>query len=288
MKSEFLKLRYSRLTWIIGVALLVMMALGHAIVIGIPYFIPWMISMNEVIPNFTSADQMTDAQLSLLSFENSTAQWQVADIAGSSTGLIGAVTAGVVLLSALSVAAEYRHDSISLTVQLEPRRTRALLEKLAALAIVTTLLAAALMVLSSLALWVGTVVAGVPLAMPLGELVLTWLGSWVVLLLMSFLGFGVGLLLRGQLASIAVLLCLALLESVLRPVSTLLFGGPTVFSALPFGLAYDVTGHANILTGQSIPGFSPEAAMLMLLIWAVVIVLGAGVVFQRRDVAGRA
>lgn len=287
MKSELLKLRYSRVTWIVCIALLVTMALGHVIVIGVPYFIPWMISMNEVIPNFTSADQMTDAQLALLSFRNSTAQWQVADIAGSSTGLIGAVTAGVVLLAALSITTEYRHDSISLTVQLEPRRTRVLFEKLAALEIVTTILTLALVILSSVALSIGTMIADAPLAMSVGDLLLAWLESWIILLLIAIFGFGVGLMLRGQLVSIAVLLGLAMLESILRPISTLLFGGPTVLSALPFGLAYDVTGHANILTGQSIPGFMPGAAMLMLLIWAAVIVLGAGVVFQRRDVAGR-
>lgn len=288
MKSELLKLRYSRLTWVIGVALLLMMAGGHAIVIGLPYFIPWMIGMNEIIPNFTGADRMSDAQLARLSFENTTAQWQVADIAGSSTGLIGAVTTGVVLLAALATTAEYRYDSISLTVQLEPRRGRVLAEKWAALVVLTTVLTAALVALSAVALCVGTLVSGAALAIPVPDLLLAWLGSWLALILVASVGFGVGLLLRGQLISIAVLLGVALLESILRPISSLLFGGPTILSALPFGLAYDVTAHANILTGERIPGFPSGAALVMLLIWAAVIVLGAGVVFRRRDVVGRA
>lgn len=287
MRSELLKLRYSRLTWIVGIALLAMMVAGHVIVIGVPYFIPWMIRMNDVIPNFTAADQMSDEQLALMSFENSTAQWQVADIAGSSTGLVGIVTAGVALLAALSIAAEYRHDSISSTVQLEPRRPRVLLQKLGAVAIVTSILTLALIAVSAAGLWIGTTMAGIGIAMTIGELFIAWLSSWIVLLLIAFVGFGVGLVVRGQLFSVAVILGLALLESILRPVSTTLFGGPTAIAALPFGLAHDVTGNTSILTGQNILGFASGAAMLLLLAWAIVVVVGAGVLFQRRDVVGR-
>ncbi len=288
MKSELLKIRYSRLTWALGVTLLLLLALAHIVVICIPYLIPWMISMNRVIPNFTTAQRMSQAQLDLLSFAHDTAQWQVADIVGSGTGLVGLVTAGVALFGALSITAEYRHDSISLTVQLEPRRSRVLAEKLAALGIATTILTVGLILLSAIGLWAGTTLAKAHLGMSPAQLALSWVQSWVVLLTMALFGFGIGLIVRSQLVGVAVILGLAMLESIIRPLSMLVFGGPTVLSALPFGLSYDVTGHTNILTGQHVTGFSPGPALLMLIGWAVVIVLAAGVVFRERDVAGRA
>lgn len=288
MKADVLKLRYSRWLWVVTCGVMAAMVAAHAVVISIPYLIPWLISLNEVVPNATSADQMSEEQLALLSFEYPTAQWQVADIAGSSTGLVGMVTALVVLVAALSVTGEYRYDSISLTVQLEPRRHKVLASKLLAVTALVSVVSVFMMVISGVALWIGSSVADAPLTMSLGELAGAWLRSWVALVLMGVIGMCAGVLLRGQLLTIGVLVGVAVLESLLRPVSVLVFGGPSVLSVLPFGLSRDITGHASILTGQFEGGFPVPVALGLLFAWALVMVALATVVFNRRDVAQQA
>ncbi|PID98528.1 MAG: hypothetical protein CSA83_00785 [Actinomycetales bacterium] len=188
----------------------------------------------------------------------------------------------------LTITSEYRHDSISVVIQLEPRRLRVIAEKLVALTVAITLIAVSLMIISAIALQIGSSITQTPLAMNAGELVTSWLASWLVFLLLGYFGFAIGLLLHGQLLSISVLFAITFIESILRPVSIFIFGRVTALAAMPFGLAKDVTNHTSILTGQRQIGFSPMMAFLLLSIWVAGLLLITTWVFQRRDVLGRA
>lgn len=286
MTGELLKLRFSRLTWGIGITVFVLVVLAKTLIITIPYMLGWLISLNKVIPNATDADKMSAEQIANLSFSNLPAQWGVADLLGSSNAIMQTAVAGGVLFGALSIASEYRYGSIVTTVQLTPNRLRVMSEKFAAAAIVATVFALALAVLSTLGLTVGALIADTPLHISVGQLLLSWLSGWLVLILMTWLGLAVGFIVRSQLLSIAILVGIGLLESVARPLFALIFGGPTVMSGLPYGLANDVSSHGGTFVGEINSGFPQIMALLLLIVWTALLTVLAFLVFKRRDVEG--
>lgn len=136
--SELLRLRYS----LAGRVLLAIL-LAEAIFVGLllaflPNLIEALITLNEVIPNATSADQLTDDQLAALTLASPQFQVLIADVLGNA-GLGASLPAiAATLLGALTITGEFRRGSITNTVLAQPIRWRLILAKMTALVYVVT------------------------------------------------------------------------------------------------------------------------------------------------------
>lgn len=285
MRAELLKLRFSRSIRTVGTGVVVLFALINALILALPSAIDGLVSLNRVIPNATKADRMSPEQLEMFSFRSIGAQWQIADIAGSSSGLLSWTAFVTSAIAAFAITSEYRHGSISMTVVLARSRLRLVGEKLVVIGVVITLIMGLFALVSSISLLCGTGLFNTSLLMTPGDLAGLWLGSWLVSLLTGWPGFGLGLILRHQVLSLFVLLAMAAVESVLRPISMLVFGRASWLSALPFGLAGDVSRRTNMLGMTNVAGFAPGPALFLLTMWCVGVVSCATVLFVRRDVS---
>ncbi|MGO2665465.1 hypothetical protein [Mycetocola reblochoni] len=286
--SELLRLRYS----LAGRVLLAIL-LAEAIFVGLllaflPNLIDALITLNEVIPNATSADQFTDGQLAALTLASPQFQVLIADLLGNA-GLGASLPAiAATLLGALTITAEFRRGSITGAVLAQPIRWRLILAKMTALVCAVTGAAIVLAVLRVSTLGVGLAVQAEPLLIELPDLAFRWALGILSLVLYSLLGLGIGLLIRNQIATISVIFAGIAIESIIRPLALLIFGGANPTLYLPFGLVPDIA-HNNplALLGADAPltaSLSAPVAIASLAVWAGVLLVSATVRFSRADV----
>lgn len=189
------------------------------------------------------------------------------------------------VVGALSVSSEYRHQTITPTFLAEPRRTVVLLAKLVAGAVLGVLFGA-----------VGTaatVAAGAGVLTALGEptmldLASTWrtLGlSVLALAVWSLLGVAFGLVLTNQVAVVVVLLAFTqFVEPVLRFVLALTSWGGGVAAYLPGAAGEAISGgsfYAETGLSELLPWWQ---GLLVLLGYTVVLAVVGRVTTFRKDV----
>jgi ABC-2 type transport system permease protein len=126
------------------------------------------------------------------------------------------------------------------------------------------------------------------LALGAGEVVGAWGGGLAVMVLYAWLGLAVGTLVRGQVAAVVVGVALSLVEPMIQAAALVLTGGATAATSwLPVtlgSLASAGQGGAALFDGAA-TGPGAAAALAGLLAWAAVLLLTAGAVFRRRDLA---
>ncbi len=289
IRSELLRIRYS-----LSAKLVLAVAAAEAIFVGLLFsFLPALIDgltkLNTVIPNATSADQFSDEQLTALSLASPSAQQTVIDVLGNSGTGISLPTLAALLFGALTITTEYRRGSLVNAVLAEPRRIRLLLDKLTALTIVAAGVAVLLTLLRGLILVVGIAVQGETLLLSPAEIAGFGLRGAITLALYTGIGFAVGLLVRSPVAAILTLGAAVAVESVARPITTLMFGTPNPAQYLPLGLVPDISATnplaaINGMTAPLMQGIGLMPALLTLLAWAVVALAIASTRFCRADI----
>jgi ABC-2 type transport system permease protein len=136
----------------------------------------------------------------------------------------GVGTAGghliMLCLGILSLGGEFRHNTITPTLLVEPRRPRVVLAKLSGIALTAVLFAvvAVALALAVAAPWLA--LTDYPVSFADGELWLQLLGNVLVLVLYGLIGFGLGVLIRNQIVAIVLaVVWVFLLEPILSAVS---------------------------------------------------------------------
>lgn len=289
--SELLRIRYSLAARLIFVLVLAEVVFSGLLFAFLPALTNGLIALNQVIPNATDADQFSDAQLHALSLANRAIQDVVIDLLGNSGTGIGFPALAALLLGALTITTEHRRGSLTTSVLAEPRRLRLLAAKQAALAVMVLATAVLLIVLRGLLLALGLAVQDQPFLLDQTVVLGLWLRGALTLLLYAGIGFSLGLLVRSPVAVILVTGAAVIVESVLRPITTLLFGAPNPALFLPFGLVPDISGTnplATLTGAEVIPSnVAPAVAVAVLASWAILITVVAGIRFIRGDIPDR-
>ena len=112
-----------------------------------------------------------------------------------------------------------------------------------------------------------------------------WARGLAVLVLLAWLGLGIGTLVRGQVAGVVTVAALALAEPIVRGAVTLLSGGDSAAADwLPLGLGAlaSTGGSAATLLGGAAP-LGALAALAGLAAWAALLLGGGAVSLRRRD-----
>lgn len=179
------------------------------------------------------------------------------------------------VLGILVVTAEYRHRTITATLLAQPHRSRVVVAKLVATAVLAVGLALAAAALVA-AVAVPVLAAKDAVALPAGEVAAILVGGAVGMVLYGLLGVAVGALVRNQVAALVgalvwVLLVEALLVAFLPDVGRWLPGGAV--SSLVRATSY---GGEQLL--------APWAAAVVLLGYVVALTAAAVTTTQRRDV----
>jgi ABC-type transport system involved in multi-copper enzyme maturation permease subunit len=185
---------------------------------------------------------------------------------------------GMIVCGVIAGSSEYSSGQLKTSLTAVPRRTRLMLAKAAALALlsaVTALLAIpAFSLVSQLMLGPLSVVAhGVPTS-----LVLRWLGGVTFWVGMSLIGFALGVLLRQALVPVFVLVVVSQLSLMLVVASSWSRFLPTVSGVFLFD-------PDSITAAFPRAALSAPAAWLTFVGWLVVLLAAATIVFQRRDAA---
>ena len=292
ISSELLRIRHAT----VGKVLLGIV-LAEAVLIGLlmvflPNFIDGLIGLNEVIPNATNAEQFTDEQLTGLTLASPDIQLLVGDVLGN-TGLgISLPVVAATLFGALTITGEFRRGSMTNSVLVDPRRVHLILRKLATLISFTTAAAVVLILVRMMILTIGLAVQEEPLLAELPELLAMCGRGIIALVLYTTLGFGIGLLVRSQVATLAAVFTAIVVESVIRPLALLILGGANPTLYLPFGLVPDLSDTTPLAAlGASAPlsaTISPAAATVTLVLWALLLLGVATLRFIRTDVPAQA
>lgn len=286
--SELLRIRYT----LTGRILLTIL-LAEAVFVGLllaflPDLIDGLAALNDVIPNATSADQFTDEQLAALTLASPQFQVLVADILGN-TGLGASLPAiAATLFGALTITGEFRRGSITNAVLDQPIRSRLILAKATALVATVTVAGIALGAVRAGMLAIGLAVQGHPLLIDVPALFAVWVLGIVGLVLYTLLGLGTGLLIHNQVATVSVIFAGIVIESIIRPLALLIFGGANPTLYLPFGLVPDIVRNNPLaLLGADAPltaSLDTPAAIITPTLWAGLILAVATVRFVRADV----
>ena len=286
--SELLRIRYT-LTGRILLAIL----LAEAVFVGLllaflPDLIDGLIALNDVIPNATSADQFTDEQLAALTLASPQFQVLIADILGN-TGLGASLPAiATTLFGALTITGEFRRGSITSAVLDQPIRSRLILAKATALVATVTVAGIVLGGVRAGMLAIGLAVQGDPLLIDVPELFAMWVLGIVGLMLYTLLGLGIGLLIRNQVATVSVIFAGIVIESIIRPLALLIFGGANPTLYLPFGLVPDIVRNSPLaLLGADAPltaSLDTPPAIITLTLWAGLLLAAGALRFTRADV----
>lgn len=286
MKTEFLKARFGRTPQIVGIVLLSGGLFSASIFAFLTPMINFLISLNEVIPNATDAQNMSPETLEKLGLNQPGNQASVIDIMSSSGMGMSLPAIGIAVLGALLVTYEYRYGSIARTALHQPRRTALFLHKWAALSAWVGIITVALIVLQSLTLMAGLALQGEALRIDATTAVALWGRGALALQAYAALGLGVGFLVRSQIPTLMLLIGMLTVESIVRPLMSMMLSGVNPTSFLPFGLASDaVRGGLGQAFMPTQPALSIPAALVTLAIWAA-LALGAGLLsFHREDLA---
>lgn len=288
-RAEMLKLRSTRSPWVIGIVAVAGAALVQALTILMPRVLQGLdafaASTGSAGP---SADLMPELG-ALTDVGDATVQRGMLDLLGngpSGTGSVGVVTLCLLILGALAGTTDFRTGGIVPTALVVPSRTRILLGKATATAVAALVIGVALALVSALGLATAVLTApGAELAVGADEILGIWARGLGVLVAFTWLGLGIGVLVRGQVAAIVVVVALAFVEPMVQAIVALLSaGGSSAMSWLPLtigALASAGQGAGGMLGGAETIGVA--AALAGLAAW-VAVVLGSGAVtFRRRD-----
>ncbi|BCJ69455.1 hypothetical protein [Polymorphospora rubra] len=289
--SELLRVRFS-----LAARIILVLAIAETVFIGLlftflPSLIDGLVALNGVIPNATQADQLDADQLDALNLSTPAIQEVLIDLLGNSGTGIGFPAIAALLLGALTITTEQRRGSLTVSALAEPRRARLLLAKLTALALTVVAAAFVLIVVRGLMLTAGLAVQGEPFLLDTAAVFGLWGRGALTLVLYAGVGFAVGLLARSPVAVILVLGSMIIVESIVRPITLLIFGAsnPTLF--LPFGLVPDISGTNPLaaLTGTTVTttGVTPTVAVLVLAVWTLIATGTASARLIRTDLPDR-
>jgi hypothetical protein len=296
-RAELLKLRTTRMPWIIAAVAAAGMVLTQALTIVLPRTLDALASLEGSggsvgmpLPPGAPAELAGDIG-SLTDLGSASVQGGMLDLLGNGAG--GAGSSGVtalcmLLLGVLAVTTDFRTGGIVPTALAVPDRLRVLGAKAGATAVVALATGGVLAVLTA----AGVVIAvattpGARLALETGDALAVWGRGLVVLVLLAWLGLAVGTLVRGQVAAIVVVVSLALVEPAVHAAALILSGGTsTLTSWLPLtlgSLASSGHGGAALIVGPASVGALPALAGLVA--WAAALLAVAAIVFRRRDLA---
>lgn len=285
--SELLRLRFSLVARIIGILVVAESVFIGLLLVLLPSIIDGLIALNEVIPNATDADQLDPSQLAALSLDAPATQEVIIDLLGNSGTGSGVPAIAALLIGALTITTEHRRGSLTASALAEPRRAQLLLAKMTALALTVIAGVVVLAVIRGLLLTIGLAIHGAPLQLDTGAMAGLWGKGALTLVLYAAIGFAIGLLVRSPVTVIIVLGAAIIVESIIRPVTLLIFGSPNPALFLPFGLVPDISGTNPLaaLTGSTVTttGITPLTAMLVLAAWAIVAAAVASIRFVRTD-----
>lgn len=288
IRSELFRIRYSLAAKLLFALLIGEAALISLLFVALPAVIDGLIALNDVIPNATSAGRFSDAQLRALSIAAPTAQQTIIDVLGNSGNGASLPVIGALLFGALTITTEYRRGSLTSAVLSEPRRGQLLFQKLSALTIAALSAAALLTLLRFLMLVGGLAIQSGTLLLSPGEIAGFGLRGMLALILYTWLGFAIGLLVRSPVAAILILGAAITVESIARPIVTVVFGTPNPAQYLPFGLVPDISGTNPLAAINGFPtlldGIGALPAFLALGAWTITALAIAAIRFRRTDI----
>lgn len=296
-RAELLKLRTTRMPWVVAAVAVAGMLLTQVLHLVLPRTLRALdalegsgVSVGIQAPPDAAAELVPDLA-ALVDLGSADVQRGILDLLGNGAG--GAGSSGLtalcmLLLGVLAVTTDFRTGGIVPTALAVPDRLRILAGKAGATAAVALGIGAALAVLTAVGLVVGVATTpGARLVLGPGEALGVWGRGLVVLVLLSWLGLAVGTLVRGQVAAIVLVGALALLEPLAQVATLVLSGGTsTLTSWLPLTLgsvASTGQGAADVFGGSSAVG--ALGALAGLAAWAAVLLAAAAATFQRRDLA---
>lgn len=289
IRSELLRIRYSLAAKLLLAVLVAEAVFISLLFIALPAMIDGLIALNDVIPNATSADQFSDAQLQALSLAAPSAQQTIIDVLGNSGTGISLPALAALLFGALTITTEYRRGSLTPAVLAEPRRGRLLLHKLTALTLTALGAAVALTLLRLILLLAGVAVQGEALLLDPVQITGFGLRGMLTLTLYTWIGFAIGPLVRSPVAVILTLGAAVAVESIVRPITILIFGPPNPTQYLPLGLVPDISGTNPLAAINDAPAFmvgiGTLPALLTLGTWAIAALTIATIRFRRADIS---
>ena len=303
LRAELLKLRTTRTPWVIGLVAVAGMLLTQVLTLVLPRTLRTLEALGGSGAGFHVGTQMSPADTSeLLSglaaatdLGSAQAQRALLDLMGNGpagSGSSGVTALCVLLLGALAATVDFRTGGIVPTALAVPDRLRVLAGKAGATATAALAIGAALALVTAVGLVLAIATTpGASLAIGPGEALGVWGRGLAVMVLLSWLGLAVGTLVRGQVAAIVVVVALALVEPMIQAAALVLTGGATTATSwLPItlgSLASAGPGAAQLVgaTTDAGPAVGAAAALAGLLAWAALLLVTAGAVFRRRDLA---
>lgn len=288
IRSELLRIRYSLAAKLL-LAVLVAEAVSISLLFtALPAMIDGLIALNDVIPNATSADQFSDAQLQALSLAAPSAQQTNIDVLGNSGTGISLPALAALLFGALTITTEHRRGSLTPAVLAEPRRGRLLQHKLTALTLTALGATVVLTLLRLLLLLIGVAVQGEALLLDPAQIIGFGLRGMLTLTLYTWIGFAIGLLVRSPVTVILTLGAAVAIESIIRPIVTVIFGTPNPTQYFPLGLVPDISGTNPLSAINDAPAFmggiGALPALLTLGAWAIATLTIAAIRFRHADI----
>ncbi|MEV8029848.1 hypothetical protein [Cellulosimicrobium funkei] len=293
-RAEMLKLRTTRATWVVAAVAVAGMLVVQAFTLLLPTILrsadaagggttvglqapPEMVA--ELAPDLGAL-----ADVSQPAFQRSMLDLLGTGLGGS--GSVGVATVCMLLLGVLAVTTDFRTGGIVPTALVQPSRLRILGAKAGATATVALGVGVVLALLGALGLLVAIVTTpGAGLALGPGDVLGVWARGLAVLVLLAWLGLGIGTLVRGQVSGVVTVAALALAEPIVRGAVTLLSGGDSAAAEwLPLGLGAlaSTGGSAATLLGGAAP-LGALAALAGLAAWAALLLGGGAVSLRRRD-----
>ncbi|MFD6176965.1 MULTISPECIES: hypothetical protein [unclassified Isoptericola] len=301
-RAELLKLRTTRAPWVVAAVAVAGMVFAQALTLVLPRTLRALEGLGGADAGFqvgvqAPPDVTADVMSTLASATDlgtAAAQRGMLDLLGQgpASGSSGVTALCVLLLGVLAATADFRTGGIVPTALAVPDRLRILAGKAGATAVAALAIGVALALVTALGLVVA--VATTPdatLAIGPAEALGVWARGLAVMVLLSWLGLAVGTLVRGQVAAVVVVVALALVEPMVQAAALVLTGGATTATSwLPItlgSLASAGQGAAQLFgaTTDAGAGVGVAAALAGLLAWAGVLLVAAGAVFRRRDLA---